>query len=289
MGIQHGRKFSAKRKRTSSGRAPSKAAVMYKRPTARTQQIQIAKLASAVRANQRRIGAQRYLVQHQTKFEEQAINNATGYAPYKAYGLTNPQFMQQIFGDPEEAKGGKYTGKTLRIDFQFNIGKSTKVTDMTAFIIRPKTQKVVNECGISTTNTLSPTAAQPNPMVAGTDYSYEGGLALINPKRWHIDKMWKLQVRPDNATFYQGGTPPQQVTNLVTNANFVRRSHSMKNPLYINNRTDEWSTVNPEDLAPHQRAFLVVFHNATPLTTPTTPGVGPTFEGMAHLTAHTSE
>lgn len=287
MGITHGRKFSNKRKR--SGRAPSKASIAYKRPTARTQQAQIARLASAVRQNQRKIATQRYLVQHQTKFEEQAINNVGTYAPYKAYGLTNPQFMAQIFGDPDEAKGGRYTGRTLRLDFQFGIGKSSKVTDMTAFIIRPKTQKVCNETGISTTNTLSPTSANPNPMLAGTDYSYEGGLALINPKRFHIDKMWKLQIRPDNATFYAGGTPPQQVTNLITNANSVRRSHTMKNPLYINNRVGEWSTTNPEDLAPHQRAFLVVFNNSTPLATPTTPGVGPTFEGMVHLTAHTSE
>jgi len=289
MGIQYGRKFSAKRKRTSAGRPPSKANIMYKRPTARTQQVQIAKLARAVATNQRRIAAQRYLVQHRTKFEEQAINNVSTYAPYVAYGLTNPQFMTQIFGDPEEAKGGKYTGKTMRLDFQIGMGKSSKVTDMTAFVVRPRTQKVVNECGIQTTNTLSPTAAQPNPMVAGTDYSYEGGIALMNPKRWHIDKMWKLQIRPENELAVASATPPQQLNNIVTQANMVRRSYTCKNPLYINSRTGEWSAVNPEDTPPHQRAFLVIFNNSTPLATPTTPGVGPTFEGMVHLTAHTSE
>ena len=296
MGIQYGRKFTNKRKRTSSRRPPSKAAVMYKRPTARTQQVQIAKLASAVRANSRRIATQRYLVQHRTTFEEQAINNVSTYAPYRAWGLTNPQFMTQIFGDPEEAKGGKYTGKTLRLDFQLGMGKSTKVTDMTAFVVRPRTQKVVNECGIQTTNTLSPTAAQPDPMVAGTDYSYEGGIALMNPKRWHIDKMWKIQLRPNNdlavlAPPAPPAPPPatQQYTNLVTQSNYARRSFTMKNPLYINSRTGEWSAVNAEDTPPHQRAFLVIFNNSTPLANPSAPGVGPTFEGMVHLTAHTSE
>lgn len=285
MGITHGRKYNNKRKRT----APSTKAVMYKRPSARNQQVQIARLAAAVRTNQRRIATARYLVQHKTSYPTQSIQNPTGYGLYQAFSLSNPQFMTQIFGDPEEAKGGKYTGKTLRVDFQMSMGKSTKATDMTAFIIRPKTQKVVNEVGLNATANITPTAANPNPLTSGTDYSYQDGLALMNPKRWHIDKMWKLQIRPDVAPFSAGGAPPQQITNLVSQDNMVRRSFSMKNPLYINSRTDVWSAVNPQDLAPRQRAFLIVFNNATPLATPTSPPVGPTIEGFCHTTAHTSE
>jgi len=177
----------------------------------------------------------------------------------------------------------------MRIDFQIGIGKNVKVTDFTAFIVRPKTQKVVNEVGLSITdNGIVPSAANPNPLVAGTDYSYEGGIALMNPKRWHIDKMWKMQIRPELAPFSQPGTPPQAVTNQVTNANMVRRSHTMKNPMYINSRTGVWSLVEPEQLVPSKRAYLLIFNNASN-TVGTAPGTGPTFEGMVHMTAHTSE
>lgn len=282
MGYTHGRKY-ANRKRKRGG--ATKASIMYKKPTARTQQKQIAALAAKVNRNNRAIRAQRYLVQHQTKFEEQPLTRAPGLAPYNAWSLNNIPFMEQIFGDPEEAKGGKYTGKAMRLDFQLAIGKSTRTTNFTAFIIRPKTQKVVNECGIAQNNTLSPSGPLPNPLIAGTDYSYEGGLALINPKRWHIDKMMKLQIRPQIAPFYQG-TPPVP-TNIVTQDNKVRRSVTLKNPMYINSRTGDWkTTTEPWELPARMRSFLVMFDD-TPPTTGTSPG--PTFEGLVHLTAHTSE
>lgn len=275
------RHYGKKRPRKTT----SKAAIMYKKPSASNQQKQIAALAVKVNRNQRRIDAQRYLVQHQTKFEEQPLTRPAGYAPYNAWSLNNIPFMEQIFGDPEEAKGGKYTGKALRLDFNIAIGKSTRTTNFTAFIIRPKTQKVVNECGISQNNVLSPTSVLPSPMIAGTDFSYEGGLALINPKRWHIDKMMKLQIRPQVAPFYQG-TPPTP-TNIVTQDNRVRRSCTLKNPMYINSRTGDWkTTTDPWELPARQRSFLVMFDD-TPATTGTSPG--PTFEGLVHLTAHTSE
>lgn len=279
-------RFSAKAR---SRKAPSTKSIMYKRPTARTQQFQLAKLASAVRQNERRIRAQRYLVQHNIKWPEEQFNTPTGWAPYKAWGLSKPTFMQQIFGDPEEAKGGKYTGKALRLDFQIAVGKSTKVTNFTAFVVRPKSQKVCNEVGISVSDTnIEPSTTNPNPLVSGVDYSYEGGIALMNPKRWHIDKMWKMQVRPDVGPFYAGTAPPQAVTNITHNANMVRRSYSTKNPMYINSRTGVWSAVAPEQLIPRQRAYLLIFNDAINQSG-STPGPGPTFEGMVHYTAHTSE
>lgn len=258
-------------------------AIKYKKPTARNQQQQIASLASKVNRNLKMIRAQRYLVQHQTKFEEQAMTRPAGYAPYNAWSLNNIPFMEQIFGDPEEAKGGKYSGQKLRLDFNIQIGKSTRTTNFTLFILRPRTQKVVNECGIAQNNTLSPTGPLPNPMIAGTDYSYENGLCVVNPKRWHIDKMMKLQLRPQISPFTAGGT----VTNIVTQDNALRRSISLKNPMYINSRTGDWkTTTEPWELPARMRSFLVIFDD-TPAVTGTSPG--PTFEGLVHLTAHTSE
>lgn len=280
-------RYSAKQK-YQSRKAPSTKSIMYKRPTARTQQYQIARLSRAVQLNERRIRAQRYLVQHNMKWEAQEFNQPSGYAPYMAWGLSKPPFMNQIFGDPEEAKGGKYTGKTMRIDFQISVGKSTKVTNFTAFVVRPKSQKVINEVGLSISDTrISPSSTDPNPLVSGVDYSYEGGIALMNPKRWHIDKMWKMQVRPDVGPFYSTGTP-QTVTNLTHNANMVRRSYTCKNRMKINNRTGVWSDVSAQQLATSQRAYLIIFNDA--VATPAgTPGPGPKFEGMVHYTAHTSE
>lgn len=274
-------------RRNPRGRSStSKSAILYKKPTATTQQRQIASLAAKVNRNSRQIRAQRYLVQHQIQFEEQGLTRPAGYAPYNAWSLNNIAFMQQIFGDPAEALGGKYTGKKMRLDFNIDIGKSTRVTNFTAFIVRPKTQKVVNEIGIAQNNTLSPTGPNPNPLLDGTDYSYEAGLALMNPKRYHIDKVMKLQIRPQIAQIYSG-TPPAPV-NYVTQDNRVRRTVTLKNPMYINSRTGDWkTTTEPWELPARMRSFLVIFDDTPAVATP--PGPGPTFEGLVHLTAHTSE
>jgi len=285
MGGYHGYGRSAKPRGYRSRRLASKTAILYKRPSARNQQSQLLALAAKVRQNERKIKSQLYLVQHRVVMPTESLNRPVTYGPYSAWSLNNIAFMGQIFGDAAEATGGKYTGHKMKVEFNISMGKSIDVTNFTAFIVRPRNSKVVHEVGMESNNILGPTGTTPSPLLDGTDYSFVEGLALMNPKRWHIDKHWKFQIRPRVTTILSG---PTTSTNLTNQANEVRKSCTIANPMKLNSRTGVWSAIEPWELNPSQRSFLVLFSDAT-TTTPGVPGPGPLFQAQVLLTAHTSQ
>lgn len=257
--------YAAKRKRAES---ISQKAISFKKPTAATQQKQIAALAAKTAQNSRKLAGQLYTVHHWHRIN--GVVTATADAPYAVAQLNGLSQLTQIFGDSSEALGGKYTGRGITVDFNIKPGNDMSQIDMTAFIIRPRNQKVVVDAQISG-------AALPLALAANTDYVQTDGLCLMNLKRWHVDATYKMSTLPLQTN---SPAPPGvwQGSQKV-----IRRKYTGKNVLKINNRVGTWNTGADWTVNPNQRQYLVIFNNN--LST----AQSPRFSATVMVTGHTSE
>lgn len=246
MGIQHGRKFTNKRKR--SAHVASKAAIMYKRPTARTQQAQILALAKKTASNSRKISGLRYQISHQRNVN----SSLSTFTTFEAVALAAPSAWRLIFSSEEEAKGGKYTGGSMYYDLIMQPNGCKKRVNMTIFFASPKTQKVVVETGGATSQTCSN-------LTNGTDYEFLNGQALLNQKRWTVHKMHRMAVMPI-VTTEQGAVIN---TTHVNSQKENRRYGYLKNPVKINNRNPQetWKDTADWEINPTQRMHMFIFHD----------------------------
>lgn len=252
MGVSHGGKYSrrssgyAKRKRTSS--VVSKAAIMYKRPTARVQQSQIAALAKKTASNARKISGLRYKISHQRNVN----SSLSTFSTYEAVALAAPSAWRLIFSSEEEAKGAKYTGSSMYYDLIMQPNGCKKRVNITVFFASPKTQKVVVETGGATSQLCSN-------LVNGLDYEFLNGQAMLNSKRWTTHKMHRMAVMPV-VTTEQGAVIN---TTHVNSTQENRRYGYLKNPVKINNRQalETWKDTADWEINPTQRMHMFIFHD----------------------------
>jgi len=269
MGYTHGRKYTTKRKRGLG--STSKAAIMYKRPTAAVQRAQIATLAKEVAANKRKIASTRYKVTHQIAYNQEAIPGNT----FAAYALIQPSAWRLVFSGDEEAKGSKYTPSGMYYDLLVE-NRGTRRFDCTIYFASPKNQKVVVECGGANTTTCSA-------LLEGRDYVNINGCAVMNDKRWNIHKKHELASLPI-VTGVAGAISTTQYDN-DTQKN--RRRSWLKNPLKVNNRvdTETWKDIADNEVTANQRMHMYVFHTSTGVL----PAQVPTLSLNCLFNAYTSE
>ncbi len=268
MGYEHRLKRRPMPKRKRS--AASTKAIMFKKPTARNQQEQIAALAEKTRENSRKLATQLYTVHHFHRIRGDIASSAT--APFVSVPINNLSALTQIFGDPSESLGGKYTGRGITFDFNIVPADNMTQIDMTAFIIRPRNQKVALDANLAGSNSLA--------LADGTDYVTNDGICYMNKKRWHVDAHYKMSTLPLQT---QQAAPPGVWQGSMK---VIKRKYTGKNVLKINNRVGTWNTGLDWSVNASQRQFLVVFHDnlGTPI-----PSLAPKLEGQILLTAHTSE
>ncbi len=246
MGIQHGRKYTNKRKR--SAHVASKAAIMYKRPTARTQQAQILALAKRTASNTRKINGIRYQVSHARNVN----SSLSATAQYEAIDLAKISAWRLIFSSEEEAKGGKYTGTSMYYDLILQPNGCKKRVNLTVFFASPKNQQVVVETGGATSSTCSA-------LVANTDYEFLNGQAMMNTKRWNVHKMHRMTIMPIVTTEVGTITNTTHVASQFEN----RRYGYLKSRVKINNRrpTETWKDVADWEMNPSQRMHMFIFND----------------------------
>jgi len=249
MGITHGRKHSNKRKQRSAS-VVSKAAIMYKRPTARVQQVQIAALAEKAASNSRKISGLRYQISHQRN----VTSSLSTFSTYEAIALCAPSAWRLIFSSEEEAKGSKYTGGSMYYDLIMQPLGCKKRVNITIFFASPKTQKVVVETGGATSQTCTN-------LTAGLDYEFLNGQAMLNSKRWTTHKMHRMAVMPIVTT--EAGAVIN--TTHVNSTQENRRYGTLKNPVRLNNRVvnETWKDTADWEINPTQRMHMFVFHDIT--------------------------
>lgn len=258
-----------KRKRGSS--VVSKAAIMYKRPTATTQQVQIAALAAKTASNTRKINGLRYQVAHQRN----VTSTLSSTSQYDAVALVAPSAWRLIFSSEAEAQGAKYTGGSMQYDMILQPNDLKERVNVTMFFASPKTQKVVVETGGATSQTCSN-------LQAGLDYEFLNGQAMLNTKRWTVHKMHRMAVMPI-VTMVPGTIAN---TTSVASQQENRRYGYLKNPLKLNNRVanETWKDTDDWEVNPTQRMHLFTFHDISGTWT-----TGPRISLGCVFKGHTSE
>jgi len=226
-----------KRKRGRS--AASNRSIITKRPSARNQKRQILALNKKVNKVQRATRSISYTIYHTLQFGGSMV------APYSSHAMITPAGWSEIFGAPNAGIGGKYTGKSLKIDYEIIASTEHSRVTCTVIFASPKNAKVVSETGGMTTALCQP--------VIGVDYVVMDGKARLNPKRWNVHKVHHVSTQPI-VTESLG-------IEYINNTGKGRRSFYMKNPFRINNRTGSWYTVDDWEVTPSQRLHCYVFND----------------------------
>ena len=263
------RKYGRKRGRKSR-RATSKAAILYKRPTARVQQRQILSLSKQVKGNTRKLAGIRYEVAH-----KHLVTGSFVGTDFDVSALVAPSNWTLVWSSQEEAKGGKYRGASMYYDILVKPGRCEKRVDVTIFFASPKNQKVVIEAG-------GGQATECNTLIANVDYTFINGIAMMNTKRWTVHKCHKMTVMPVVTQEIDPTTGTSTMHNNSQREN--RRSGYFKNPLNLNNRLplQTWKDVNDWQITASQRMHMYVFHD-------TQAGPQPEIEGSFIYKGFTSE
>lgn len=264
---KNGGKYT-KRKRGSH--VASKAAIMYKRPSARTQQAQILALARKVSYNSRKIAETRYQVAHKHNVSGPFVGT-----DFDVSALIAPSNWSLVWSSQEEAKGGKYSGSSLFYDLLIKPGRCERRTDVTIVFASPKNQKVVIEAG-------GGSATECNTLIANIDYTFINGIAMMNDKRWTIHKTHRMTVLPLVTQEVDPTTGTSTIHNNSQREN--RRTGWFKNPLRVNNRLplQTWKDIQDWQVTPSQRMHMYVFHD-------TQPGTQPEIEATFMMKGFTSE
>lgn len=258
--------------------AASNKKIQSRKPTASNQKAQILALNKKVNDNSKKLEGVRYKVQHAIRIGGN-ITAAAPATPYICWALNRPSEMNQVFSAPDEAQGGKYNMDNKgRFFMDLNIVSNNEPSPLplTVFIVRPKNMKVAVSAGI---NVAPSQGQQPLSLQSGIDFVNSIGLAMMNKKRWHIDKHWSINLGPVRTPITMEPSPTAWQGDLRP----IRRSFRCPNYLKLNNRVGVWKDTLDYAVNPNQRQFLIVFNNNQGTST------SPTLNAQILMTAFTSE
>jgi len=226
------------RKKTAS---TSNAKIRYKRPTASTQKNQILAINQKVNSLSRVVRGNTYKCMF--------MYNATGNLgqPFTMWPLCMPSQWSGVFSAGEEEAGASFHGLNYKIDYRISSHTEPSPINCTVFLLSPKNQKVVNECGGGAADACQT-------LVSGRDYTLYDGMALVNKKRWNIHYYKRVTTQPISSVAPSGAT-------ILSDLRPNRYSFSRKSNLNIDSRTGNWYDVNSWDLKPNQRLHMVAFNN----------------------------
>jgi len=235
--MPYGRKYTPRSYKRRS--AASNRSIVARRPTASAQKSQILALNKKVNRVAKLTRNISYTIYHNYQFSGSIVD------PFSTHALITPAGWNEIFGAPAAGIGGKYTGKSLKFDYEITANTEHSHVSCTVIFASPKNAKVVNETGGALNTTCTP--------LLTTDYVVLGGKARMNPKRWNIYKVHHVQTSPV-VTESNG-------VEYINDSGKGRRSFSMRNPFRCNNRTGSWYTIDDWEITPSQRVHMYVFNN----------------------------
>lgn len=239
--MAYGRRTYTRRGRGRKASTTSLKKIRYKPGTSATQKHQIYALKKQINHVQKIASGNSYKIMHRYNVAGSLVQ------PFISAPLILPSSgWANVFGDPSESNGGKYTGGTMHVEWYLTSRTEHSRIDATVFIACPKNIKVVNELGGSASDNCSG-------LVNGRDYTFYGGKALLNKARFHIARCSRQTLLP--VVTEAGGT--EYINDQISN----RRTHNMKNNLVVNNRTSAWNTINGFDIKPTSRWHMYVFSN----------------------------
>lgn len=250
---------SYKRKRTSG--VASKASILYKRPSARNQQHQLAALAkqvSMLHKGQRRLT---------TKINYTMAWDNNVSANYFAQSLVQPQSWSSVFGESENViEAQRINITSVNIDWLLSPGRESAQIDYTVFLISARNNKVFQE-------TSALTAFQNNPN-GQQDYT-DQPITFMNPKRFKIHKKWRVQT---------SGITTKVIASTVGDVNVVNSNQAprrwLKMPFkrYMQNNANQesWKQIDDDDIPISCGLAIVAFNNNSALDIE-----NPNFKGTA--------
>lgn len=261
---RYGGRVYSKRKRYA--RVASPRAIMYKRPTNRNQQRQLASVSRKVlnleKAQNRLIVRAQYTI----NWDENVSAN------YAIVPLTIPASWQSVFGVTENVtEAQKFFIDKVNIDWLLSPAKEPDPVDFTVFLVSARTNKVYRE-------TQALTALQNNP-AGQMDYT-DAPITFMNPKRYKIWKTWRVQTSGIRTKVIGTLTPDVNYTNAN---HYARRYYKLPFPRKIQNTASQqsWKVISSLDIPISSSLALIAFNNNSILDVES-----PTFKGTALFSGH---
>lgn len=183
---------------------------------------------------------------------------------YHAEPLFTPVSWQSVFGESVNVQESKKLNiSTLHLDWSLEPGRESSQIDYTIFLITPRSQKIFDE-----TNGMQQFQNNPN---GQQDYTYNGAIGYVNPRRFKIWKVWRCNTA-GITTRVTGQIAPD--ANVVAPLRSVRKWHKMPFKRYLNNTVGQqnWKVI-PNDQIPVSCAITLLMLNNNSLTDLENPAV----------------
>ncbi len=171
---------------------------------------------------------------------------------YFVVSLVRPPSWQSVFGESDNVlEAQKINITKMNLDWLLSPGRESAQIDYSVFLVSAKTNKVFRE-------TSSLTAFQNNP-AGQMDYT-DAPITFMNPKRFKIWKVWRVQTS-GITTRVTGSITPD--VNVVNTNKAPRRYFKMPFKRYIQNTQAQlsWKTVQAIDIPISSSLALIFFNN----------------------------
>lgn len=250
--------------RRSRTNASSVKSVTTRKPSARNQKSQILSLSKKVNKLATKTSNISEKVFYQYTFDSNISN------PYQIHRLVSPAASWvNVFGQSDNVTESRKLNITkLNLDFCLNPAREHAEIDYTVFLVTPKNLKVVTDTG----NLIN--------LVDGTDYSFNGGICLMNPKRFNVHRVWRCNTY-GQITRVDGlaGNTVNSTATLKT----VRRYMKMPFRHQLKSSTGPWNTIADQSTPVSSKLCLIAFNNNSAVDLE-----NPNWKGVAHFTCYAS-
>ena len=250
------------KRRHSRRRASSVKSISTRRPTAGNQRSQLLSLSRKVNTLSRK------QINITEKVYYQAHWDANVSANYAVHSLVTPATWTNVFGQSDNvSESRKLNISRLYLDYKLSPHTEHAEVDFTVFLVTPINNKVMRETSAMTTFTSGGGL---------TDYTWNNGIVFMNPKRFHIHKVWRAKTAAQltlvNAT-----------TNSVsaTATSSVRKTYHMPFKKLLRNSTGTWSQIANDEIPVSAALTLIAFNNNSAIDLE-----NPNFKGTAHFTCY---
>lgn len=218
----------------------SRKVISYRKP-----KVNVYQLSKKVNYLAKRQRATTEKVQYTVDWDQNISSN------YFAVGLVRPFSWTSVFGESENVIEAKRLNiSKFNLDWLVSPGKESAQIDMTVFLISCRNNKVFQE-------TTNGTVFQNNPN-GQQDYT-DVPITYMNPKRFHIHKVWRVQTS-GITTRVDGSVQP--TTNVVNTNHYARRYMKMPWRRYLQNATTQqsWKQLQNNEI-PISASLSLVFYN----------------------------
>lgn len=259
--MAYGNKSRRQRGRTNASSVKS---ITKRKPSARNQKTQILSLSKKVN----------HLATKTSNISEKCFYQKTWdaniSADYALHNLVAPSGgWANVFGQsPNVTDCRKLNIVKLNLDFCLNPVREAAEIDYTVFLFTPKNLKVFQETGSMST------------LINGIDYTITGGMALMNPKRFNVHRVWRCSTM-GQITRVDGLA--NNTVNSTAPLKTVRRYLRMSFKHQLKSSTGPWNQIPDISTPISSKLHIVAFNNNSSVDLE-----NPNWKGVAHFTCYAS-